>query len=212
MASISFMLSHAQQNSIAHNVCPEETVYKEIVFPIERYYDKPFVYLNDEWIPGVSLNDLNILNDPEKIKTVSVKNDEYNNSAIFIYLEDQVFGQIKNKYRNFNLDSLSAIEPVCMFPGGNGRLQDWIRSNTMVPVSFDGYATVTVGFKVSPDGTVSDAKLLRSGTTNDDVIQEALRLVNSMPRFIVEFPTPKNHPFYFSVTIEFLTPGRIVIR
>ncbi len=185
----------------------DSIVYQELEFPLEYKRGQPFIYLNDEWIPNEWMMSI----EAKDVISINIKADEWENKAAYVYVSDDIARQVKEKFKDYNMDSLRSIEPLCIYPGGNGRLQDWIRKNTVVPDDFDGYSIVLVGFKVSPDGSVSDAKILR-GSRTESVNREALRVVGTLPKFIVEFPTPKNHPFYFSVPVHIQTPGKIYIR
>ena len=96
----------------------------------------------------------------EELKVVSVK------SAAE---EDKVFDQ---------------VEQMPQFPGGDAEMMKFVMENIQYPESEKsrvGKFRVIVKFVVGKDGAVRDAKILRSQGEAFDA--EALRVVNSMPKF-----------------------------
>ena len=76
------------------------------------------------------------------------------------------------------------VDEMPSFPGGLEELYKWIDSNVQYPaVAIDIciQGTVIVAFIVEPDGSVSNAKLVRS--VDPSIDQEALRLVGQMPKW-----------------------------
>lgn len=77
-----------------------------------------------------------------------------------------------------------AVEQPAMFPGGQGALAKWLSRNLTYPASAqenDIQGRVVVQFVVSKDGSISQAKVVKS--VDRDLDKEALRLVKSMPRW-----------------------------
>ncbi len=72
------------------------------------------------------------------------------------------------------------VEESPQFPGGDQALLDYIKANIRIP---DECVTgrVVVTFLVGKDGSISDARVVRSLSEACD--KEALRLVNSMPKW-----------------------------
>jgi tonB family C-terminal domain len=76
------------------------------------------------------------------------------------------------------------VEDMPTFPGGITELMNYLSKNTHYPASTkrDGIqGRVVVSFIVEPDGSISNAKLVRSIDANLD--QEALRVVSEMPNW-----------------------------
>ena len=76
------------------------------------------------------------------------------------------------------------VEDMPTFPGGVTELMNYLSKNTHYPAATkrDGIqGRVVVSFIVEPDGSVSNAKLVRSVDANLD--QEALRVVSEMPNW-----------------------------
>lgn len=80
---------------------------------------------------------------------------------------------------------LSMVEMRPYFPGGDAEMYRWIAENMNYPAAAaeDGASgRVVVEFVINKDGSISNARVVRSRHPALD--QEALRLVNSMPRWI----------------------------
>mgnify|MGYP001749487997 CR=1 FL=1 len=76
------------------------------------------------------------------------------------------------------------VEDMPTFPGGVTELMKWLDSHVRYPTAAirDGIqGRVVVSFIVEPDGSVSNAKLVRSVDANLD--REALRVVSEMPKW-----------------------------
>lgn len=76
------------------------------------------------------------------------------------------------------------VEKMPEFPGGMNGLIEYLKTNVKYPeVSHKAgiQGRVIVSFVVTKDGSISDAKILRSVETNLD--KEALRVISSMPKW-----------------------------
>ena len=76
------------------------------------------------------------------------------------------------------------VEQMPSFPSGPAELMKWLSSHVQYPaIAIESciQGTVIVAFIVEPDGSVSNAKLMRSVDPNID--QEALRVVRQMPKW-----------------------------
>lgn len=192
----------------AQNSGAVECPVREMRLPLtEKDTETVFYYFNDEWIEGAM---------PEMVATDSIlkmeiKNDEYDNRAVFITVSPETLAKLKSDVREATKDIWGHNYPICEFPGGNGKLKEWIASNIRVPVGFKGSEIVHVQFLIQPDGFVSDAKIFRPGK-NEAANAEALRLVNSLPKFRVKYFTPKKIPLRYTLGIRFNEPGTIFIR
>ena len=77
------------------------------------------------------------------------------------------------------------VEQMPSFPGGAAELMKWLSSHVQYPaIAIESciQGTVIVAFIVEPDGSVSNAKLMRS--VDPCIDQEALRVVRQMPKWI----------------------------
>ena len=77
------------------------------------------------------------------------------------------------------------VEQMPSFPGGAAELMKWLSSHVQYPaIAIESCieGTVIVAFIVEPDGSVSNAKLVRS--VDPCIDQEALRVVRQMPKWI----------------------------
>ncbi len=78
-----------------------------------------------------------------------------------------------------------AVEQDPQFPGGTAALYDFLQKNLVYPpiAAENGVqGTVTVRFVVKKDGSVGEAKILRS--KDPELDKEALRVVKKLPKFI----------------------------
>lgn len=194
--------------AFAQNYCVNDTIVREIQFPLTEQDTKPvFYYFNNEWIAEARLD----MVETDSISNMKVKEDEYGNRAVFITVSPEKLAKLKSDVREANKDLWINYDPICEFPGGNGKLKEWINDNIQIPEGYKGQERVIVQFYVQPDGSVTDEKLIRP-SKNDAANAEALRLVNAMPKFRVKFFTPKRARLCFNMTIRFEEPGAIFIR
>ena len=73
------------------------------------------------------------------------------------------------------------VEESPQFPGGDEALLEYMKKNVQYPDECV-QGRVVVSFTVEKDGSISNAKVVRSVSSEAD--KEALRLVNSMPKWI----------------------------
>ena len=76
------------------------------------------------------------------------------------------------------------VDEMPSFPGGPAELMNWLSSHIQYPaIARESciQGTVIVAFIVEPDGSVSNAKLVRS--VDPYIDQEALRVVRQMPKW-----------------------------
>lgn len=191
--------------AFAQNNCENDTIAREIQFPLtERDCETVFYYFNNEWIPGAGLD----MVPRDSIQAAEIKNDEYGNRAVFFTVSSETQDRIKAEARN----TWPYLEPRCEFTGGNGKLKEWLDENIRIPEGFKGSERVFVKFTVHPDGSISDATIYRRRSQNEAVNQEALRLVNAMPKFRVKYYTPQKKNLHLTLPITFKEPGAIFIR
>lgn len=191
--------------AFAQNNCENDTIAREIQFPLtERDCETVFYYFNNEWIPGAGLD----MVPRDSIQAAEIKNDEYGNRAVFFTVSSETQDRIKAEARN----TWPYLEPRCEFTGGNGKLKEWLDENIRIPEGFKGSERVFVKFTVHPDGSISDATIYRRRSQNEAVNQEALRLVNAMPKFRVKYYTPQKKNLHLTLPITFKEPGTIFIR
>ena len=192
--------------AFAQNYCVNDTIVREIQFPLTLQDTKTeFFYFNNEWIRGAYPD----LVPADSIQKAEVKNDEYGNRALFLTVSPEILAQIKADARKIWV----CDDARCEFPGGNGKLKEWIDENIRIPEGFKGSERVFVSFTVHPDGSISDPTIFRRPSKSEAVNQEAIRLVNALPKFRVKYYIPhlkKN--FHLILPITFKEPGAIIIR
>ena len=75
------------------------------------------------------------------------------------------------------------VDEMPSFPGGPAELMKWLSSHVQYPaIESCIQGRVIVAFIVEPDGSISNAKLVRS--LDPSIDQEALRVVRQMPKWI----------------------------
>ena len=192
--------------TFAQNYCVNDTIVREIQFPLTEQDTKPeFFYFNNEWIPLAYGNEIQA----DSIQSAEIKNDEYGNRAVFFTVSPGYLEYIKAENRKYFIN----LDTRCEFPGGNGKLKEWIDENIRIPEGFKGSERVMVQFTVHPDGSISDPTIIRRRSKNEAVNQEALRLVNALPKFRVKYYVPHlKKSFKYVLPITFKEPGAIFIR
>ena len=93
------------------------------------------------------------------------------------------------------------------FPGGDEALMQYLADNVCYPeiaaeMGIEG--VVTVEFTVKADGSIADAKIVRM--VDPDLEEEALRLVNSMPRWTPASDNGTPASARYSLPIKFRLP------
>ncbi len=193
---------------LAQNCCGNDSTFREIRFPLTEQDTRPvFYYFNDEWIAEANPQ----MVDADSILKMEVKNDEYGNRAVFITVSPDTLEKLKADVKEATKDLWINYDPICEFPGGNGKLKEWLEFNIQVPEGVKGSERVVVRFYVQPDGTITDPAFVKP-SQNEAVNAEALRLVNALPKFRVMFCTPRKHRIGFTMPITFTEPGTIFIR
>jgi len=192
--------------AFAQNYCVNDTIIHEIQFPLTLQDTKSeFFYFNNEWIPGAHPG----LVSADSIQKAEVKNDEYGNRSLFLTVSPETLAQIKTEARKIWVD----LDTRCEFPGGNGKLKEWIVENIRIPEGFKGSERVLVRFTVHPDGSISNPTIMQPRSKNEAINQEALRLVNALPKFRVKYYIPHlKKSFQYYIPITFKEPGVIFIR
>lgn len=195
--------------SYAQHCCHTDSVInREIQFPLtDNDVNAPFYYFNNEWIEGATPEMVSL----KSITSMTVKNDDYGNRAIFLTLSDDDLKALKKevdlKYRDIWIHN----DPVCEFPGGNGKFKEWIDQNLRIPDCLDENTVVILNFTVQTDGNITDISIYRPSkfeAAND----EALRLANELPKFNVKYFTPRKKPIRNIWTVRFRVPGKLTIR
>ena len=139
--------------AFAQNCCVNDTLVKEIRFPLTQNDKTEFYYFNNEWIQGAYPD----MVPADSIKNAEVKNDEYGNRSLFLTVSPEILAQIKADARKLWYGS----DFDCEFPGGSGKLKEWIDENIRIPEGFKGSERVFVNVTVHTDGSISDPKIIR---------------------------------------------------
>ncbi len=112
--------------AFAQNCCINDSAIREFQFPLtEKETNTVFYYFNDEWI-AIPIDIVST----DSIQKMEVKDDKYGNRAIFFTISPEYLDQIKAETRKFLIN----LDPVCEFPGGNGKFKEWLDTNIQTPL------------------------------------------------------------------------------
>ncbi|RLT76719.1 energy transducer TonB [bacterium J10(2018)] len=160
----------------------------------------PYIYVNGEWYPWFGARNLSDF-PYDSIRDLTVRNDNYGNRAIFVEYPQSIIDSIKN----IKLDYFINTDPSVIFDNGKGnpaKMIDWIKENKRLPKGYTGKTTAVVMYDVNPDGTVANVRLFKE-SDNGAIDQDAVRLVNSFPRFKVIYYTPWKEPIRQVIRISY---------
>ena len=99
-------------------------------------------------------------------------------------------------------DVIVDVRPT--FPGGDEKLMEWISQHVQYPQNaYDSHiqGRVIVRFLIKEDGSVGDAKIIRSVFPSLD--EEALRVVTTLPKFNPAILDGKAVEYWFTIPIIF---------
>ena len=120
---------------------------------------------------------------PDKIASISVLKDK---AAIDVYGQDAKDGVVvitrKEKVNGEASHVFDVVEEMPQFPGGAPKLMEYLSQNIRYPkdaMEANKQGRVIVTFVVEKDGSISDAKVVKSVDPSLD--EEALRVINTMP-------------------------------
>ena len=105
-------------------------------------------------------------------------------------------------------DVYEVVEKMPAFPGGMAELMKYLRSNVRYPVEAHKagiQGRVVVSFVVNKDGTVKDAKIVRSVDKSIDA--EALRVISAMPKWQPGYQDGKAASVRYTVPVTFRLTG-----
>lgn len=105
-------------------------------------------------------------------------------------------------------DVYDVVEKMPEFPGGMAELMKYLNSNIKYPVEAHKagiQGRVVVSFVVNKDGTVKDAKIVRSVDKSIDA--EALRVISAMPKWLPGYQDGKAVKVRYTVPVTFRLTG-----
>lgn len=105
-------------------------------------------------------------------------------------------------------DVYEVVEKMPEFPGGIAELMKYLRNNVRYPVEAHKagiQGRVVVSFVISKDGTVKDAKIVRSVDKSIDA--EALRVISTMPKWQPGYQDGKAVSVRYTVPVTFRLTG-----
>lgn len=204
---IASLLAVSSCVALAQDMSTRDSLVIEPKFPLTELDTKSgvFCYYNDEWFAIPASTNV----EQDSIQAAQVKNDQYGNRAVFFTVSPTYLAHLKAEASKVFIN----LDPRCEFPGGDGKLKEWIQDNLRIPKGYKGRERVVVNFKVHPDGSISSPRIIRP-SKNKAANEEALRLVNALPKFRVMYCVPyqTNKDFSYCMPIVFTEPGLIFIR
>lgn len=148
---------------------------------------------------------------PENIQSITVRKDspEYPEGCIEIYTKEYakthlvaVVDPVKKDLKSKDGSPVpKAVEKLAEYPGGQSAMIAYFVENMKYPEGPEENAFSVVQFVVEKDGSISDARIIKSGGERFD--NEALRLVKGMPTWIPAENDGKPVASMFSVPIRF---------
>ena len=134
---------------------------------------------------------------PEIEDTIVIKKGEIDDTAY------PVVGEIIDPEQEDKVyEAIVDVRPT--FPGGDKKLLEWISQHVQYPQSaYDSriQGRVIVQFLVREDGSIGDAKIVRSVFTALD--EEALRVVTTLPKFHPAILDGKAVEYWFTIPVVF---------
>lgn len=159
-----------------------ETLQGDVVAPIEQI----------ETTDTIDEGELPPVEDSVAIKKGEIDDTEY-----------PVVGEIIDPEQGDKIyEAIVDVRPT--FPGGDEKLMEWISQHIQYPQNaYDSHiqGRVIVQFLVKEDGTVGDAKIIRSVFSSLD--EEALRVVETLPKFNPAILNGKAVKYWFTIPIVF---------
>ena len=100
----------------------------------------------------------------------------------------------------------TVVEEPAEFPGGQGALMAFLKDNLKFPqAAWDRYieGRCYLKFVVNADGTIADIKILRGVTDCPECDQEAMRVIQMMPKWKPGKHNGKAVKSYFTLPVKF---------
>jgi len=146
---------------------------------------------------------------PNEISSMTVLKDK---AAIDLYGQDAKDGVIvitrKKNATGEASDVFDVVETMPEFPGGAPKLFEYLSQNIRYPkdaMEADIQGRVIVTFVVGKDGSISDARVVKS--VNPSLDEEALRVINAMPNWTPGTQSGKAVNVKYTVPISFRLDG-----
>ena len=162
-------------------------------------------------VDGVQMDEKQVKEiSPDKIASISVLKDK---AAIDVYGQDAKDGVVvitlKEKNDNGKGEVFINVEEQPQFPGGAPKLLEYLSQNIRYPkeaMEADKQGRVIVSFVVRKDGSISDARVVKS--VDEALDAEALRVINAMPNWTPGKQSGKAVNVKYSVPITFRLDGK----
>ena len=191
-----------QEYLVAYNPDKDSTIVGKLICQ-EKIYSKQgennYSYLEDGLMPEIFGVEIRTI--VEKIKEESGFGSEQEKYEGIPFKEIVVIGKIEAPDEGEVFD---LVEQMPQFPGGNTKLMEYLSTHVQYPEEAQKkgiQGRVFVSFVVNRDGSISDARVARSIDLSLD--NEALRVINNMPRWIPGQQGGKNVRTRYTLPIAF---------
>jgi len=144
---------------------------------------------------------LTIVDDKADVQETNIQSSEETGQEVVIKYQAPV---IEKEEEPDEQVIFEVAEEMPEFPGGQAALMKYLSQNIKYPTIAQENGTqgrVTIGFVVNKDGSITDAKVLRGVDPYLD--KEALRVINSMPKWKAGRQNGKNVRVKYTVPVLF---------
>ena len=184
-------------------VKPEMPAVPEVKFLAMDKFTPPLIVDDEDMVEGEEMKDMETLT---KSKSVigSYQVDVGSDDPDAIRKSVETASQIMGSGDGGGNQIASFVEVMPQFPGGEQELYKYIADNLRYPVAdqeIGNQGRVVIRFVVDKAGTIRDAQILRGISHGCD--REALRVVNSMPKWIPGRQNGNTVNVYFTLPIVF---------
>lgn len=127
---------------------------------------------------------------------------------LFVLLTQQLFSQEHKVFTETSNEIFKELEvdSIASFKGGRAQMMQFLAKNIRYPddaIKKNISGRVLVNFTIEKDGSISDAHVVKNTTNNTNMELEALRVVNSFPKWIPAYKNGQPVRSTYSLPITF---------
>ena len=161
-----------------------------------------------------SIDNINVIKNEESLKEYAKHfNTDTSNGIIFVNTKDYVKNggskelvsvRVKAKKPQNEEKVFDVVENMPSFPGGTVKMMEYLSTNVRYPeaaLKVGAQGRVVVNFIVEPDGTISNANVVRS--VSEELDAEAIRVVENMPKWKPGMQNGKEVRVKYNIPVSF---------
>ena len=161
-----------------------------------------------------SIDNINVIKNEESLKEYAKHfNTDTSNGIIFVNTKDYVKNggskelvsvRVKAKKPQNEEKVFDVVENMPSFPGGTVKMMEYLSTNVRYPeaaLKVGAQGRVVVNFIVEPDGTISNANVVRS--VSEELDAEAIRVVQNMPKWKPGMQNGKEVRVKYNIPVSF---------